>query len=283
MATDLMADELESIPLAEFTENAYLNYAMYVINDRALPHIGDGLKPVQRRIIYAMSELRLNADAKYMKSARTIGDVIGKYHPHGDAASYEAMVLMAQSFSYRYPLVVWIPDRQRPFDLGRAMTRLSLRNYAAIETPAAAADPDAALWEAIDRGRDSASLHPDRIFLLGVGEGGTTALRMACRYAGEVAGGVSLGGPFPLDDGSLSRLPEVRRLPMLMCTDRDRCDREAASIDRTLRVFHAAGATLAIRVYPSVQRLTRGVLADVNRWLMDNVLAAPAVTPSLTH
>lgn len=184
---------------------------------------------------------------------------------------------------YRYPLVVWIPDRQRPFDLGRAMTRLSLRNYVAIETPAAAADPDAALWEAIDRCRDSASLHPDRIFLLGVGEGGTTALRMACRYAGEVAGGVSLGGPFPLDDGSLSRLPEVRRLPMLMCTDRDRCDREAASIDRTLRVFHAAGATLAIRVYPSVQRLTRGVLADVNRWLMDNVLAAPAVTPSLTH
>lgn len=98
-------DFTESQSLAEFTESAYLNYAMYVINDRALPHIGDGLKPVQRRIIYAMSELRLNADAKYMKSARTIGDVIGKYHPHGDAASYEAMVLMAQRFTYRYPLV----------------------------------------------------------------------------------------------------------------------------------------------------------------------------------
>ncbi|MBT3426755.1 MAG: DNA topoisomerase IV subunit A [Gammaproteobacteria bacterium] len=98
-------DSTESQSLAEFTESAYLNYAMYVINDRALPHIGDGLKPVQRRIIYAMSELRLNADAKYMKSARTIGDVIGKYHPHGDSASYEAMVLMAQRFTYRYPLV----------------------------------------------------------------------------------------------------------------------------------------------------------------------------------
>jgi topoisomerase-4 subunit A len=98
-------DYSESIPIRQFTEGAYLNYAMYVINDRALPHVGDGLKPVQRRIIYAMSELRLGADAKYAKSARTVGDVIGKFHPHGDAAAYEAMVLMAQPFSYRYPLV----------------------------------------------------------------------------------------------------------------------------------------------------------------------------------
>ena len=100
-----MSDSFETIPLEQYTESAYLNYAMYVINDRALPHIGDGLKPVQRRIVYAMSELRLAADAKYAKSARTIGDVIGKFHPHGDAASYEAMVLMAQRFTYRYPLV----------------------------------------------------------------------------------------------------------------------------------------------------------------------------------
>ena len=97
--------DFEKISLADYTESAYLNYAMYVINDRALPHIGDGLKPVQRRIVYAMSELRLSADAKYVKSARTIGDVLGKFHPHGDSACYEAMVLMAQSFSYRYPLV----------------------------------------------------------------------------------------------------------------------------------------------------------------------------------
>ncbi len=96
---------IEQMPLKEFTEKAYLDYSMYVILDRALPHIGDGLKPVQRRIIYAMSELGLSASAKFKKSARTVGDVLGKFHPHGDSACYEAMVLMAQPFSYRYPLV----------------------------------------------------------------------------------------------------------------------------------------------------------------------------------
>ncbi|HLU62103.1 MAG TPA: DNA topoisomerase IV subunit A [Gammaproteobacteria bacterium] len=98
-------ENFERMPLAQFTEKAYLDYSMYVILDRALPNIGDGLKPVQRRIIYAMSELGLNAAAKYKKSARTVGDVIGKFHPHGDSACYEAMVLMAQPFSYRYPIV----------------------------------------------------------------------------------------------------------------------------------------------------------------------------------
>ena len=96
---------IEQMPLRTFTERAYLNYSMYVIMDRALPFIGDGLKPVQRRIVYAMSELGLNAAAKFKKSARTVGDVLGKFHPHGDSACYEAMVLMAQPFSYRYPLV----------------------------------------------------------------------------------------------------------------------------------------------------------------------------------
>ena len=105
MSETTMDGDIEQMSLSDYTESAYLNYAMYVINDRALPHIGDGLKPVQRRIIYAMNELRLSADAKYTKSARTIGDVIGKFHPHGDAACYEAMVLMAQPFTYRYPLV----------------------------------------------------------------------------------------------------------------------------------------------------------------------------------
>ncbi|MBB1060940.1 DNA topoisomerase IV subunit A [Marilutibacter spongiae] len=95
----------EQIPLKEYAERAYLDYSMYVVLDRALPFLGDGLKPVQRRIIYSMSELGLNAGAKPKKSARTVGDVIGKYHPHGDSACYEAMVLMAQPFSYRYPLV----------------------------------------------------------------------------------------------------------------------------------------------------------------------------------
>jgi topoisomerase IV subunit A len=105
--TDVIAppDADERISLKDYTEKAYLDYSMYVILDRALPNIGDGLKPVQRRIVYAMSELGLKASAKYKKSARTVGDVIGKFHPHGDSAAYEAMVLMAQPFSYRYPLV----------------------------------------------------------------------------------------------------------------------------------------------------------------------------------
>ena len=103
--TSTTIDGSERIPLRQFSRQAYLDYAMYVIMDRALPHVDDGLKPVQRRIVYAMSELGLKATAKHKKSARTVGDVLGKYHPHGDTACYEAMVLMAQPFSYRYPLV----------------------------------------------------------------------------------------------------------------------------------------------------------------------------------
>lgn len=99
------AEGIEQLPLHRFTEKAYLDYSMYVILDRALPYIGDGLKPVQRRIVYAMSELGLSAASKHKKSARTVGDVLGKFHPHGDSACYEAMVLMAQDFSYRYPLI----------------------------------------------------------------------------------------------------------------------------------------------------------------------------------
>src|SRR5210317_960575 len=111
MAEDVMEnqelnfDGVEQMSLKAFSEQAYLNYSMYVILDRALPHIGDGLKPVQRRIIYSMSELGLSAASKPKKSARTVGDVIGKFHPHGDSACYEAMVLMAQPFAFRYPLV----------------------------------------------------------------------------------------------------------------------------------------------------------------------------------
>ena len=105
MQNSLNFEGVEQLPLKEYTEKAYLDYSMYVILDRALPQIGDGLKPVQRRIIYAMSELGLAAGAKPKKSARTVGDVIGKFHPHGDSACYEAMVLMAQDFSYRYPII----------------------------------------------------------------------------------------------------------------------------------------------------------------------------------
>ena len=105
MSTDTVVESTETLPLHTFTEKAYLDYSMYVILDRALPHIGDGLKPVQRRIVYAMSELGLSARAKFKKSARTVGDVLGKFHPHGDSACYEAMVHMAQPFSFRYPLI----------------------------------------------------------------------------------------------------------------------------------------------------------------------------------
>jgi topoisomerase-4 subunit A len=127
---------IERQSLRAFTEKAYLDYSMYVILDRALPHIGDGLKPVQRRIVYAMSELGLSAAAKYKKSARTIGDVIGKFHPHGDSAAYEAMVLMAQAFSYRYPLVdgqgnFGSPDDPKEFAAMR-YTESRLTRYAAL-------------------------------------------------------------------------------------------------------------------------------------------------------
>ena len=129
-------DGVEQIALGTYSRQAYLNYSMYVINDRALPHIGDGLKPVQRRIIYAMSELGLKSTAKFKKSARTIGDVIGKFHPHGDSACYEAMVLMAQDFSYRYPLVDgqgnWgSPDDPKSFAAMR-YTESKLRRYAEL-------------------------------------------------------------------------------------------------------------------------------------------------------
>ena len=105
MQDEMNFEGVEKQPLRTFTEKAYLDYSMYVILDRALPALSDGLKPVQRRIIYAMSELGLSAGQKHKKSARTVGDVIGKFHPHGDSACYEAMVLMAQPFSFRYPLV----------------------------------------------------------------------------------------------------------------------------------------------------------------------------------
>jgi topoisomerase IV subunit A len=127
---------IERLSLRTFTEKAYLDYSMYVILDRALPHIGDGLKPVQRRIVYAMSELGLSAASKHKKSARTIGDVIGKFHPHGDSACYEAMVLMAQPFSYRYPLVdgqgnFGSPDDPKSFAAMR-YTESRLTRYASL-------------------------------------------------------------------------------------------------------------------------------------------------------
>src|ERR1700748_804256 len=131
---ELNFDGVEQEPLKTFAERAYLDYSMYVILDRALPHLGDGLKPVQRRIVYAMSELGLKATAKFKKSARTVGDVLGKFHPHGDSACYEAMVLMAQRFSLRYPFVDgqgnWgLPDDPKSFAAMR-YTEARLSSYA---------------------------------------------------------------------------------------------------------------------------------------------------------
>ena len=133
---ELNFDGIERVPLAVFTEKAYLDYSMYVILDRALPHLGDGLKPVQRRIIYAMSDLGLSASSKPKKAARTVGDVIGKFHPHGDSACYEAMVHMAQDFSYRYPIVEgqgnWgSQDDPKSFAAMR-YTEAKLTRYAAV-------------------------------------------------------------------------------------------------------------------------------------------------------
>lgn len=130
----LSLEGVEQMPLSQFSRRAYLDYAMYVIMDRALPHIGDGLKPVQRRIVYAMRELGLKATSKHKKSARTVGDVLGKYHPHGDTACYEAMVLMAQPFSYRYPFIDgqgnWgAPDDPKSFAAMR-YTEARLSDYA---------------------------------------------------------------------------------------------------------------------------------------------------------
>ena len=134
--TSLAHHATENRSVAEFTERAYLNYAMYVIMDRALPHISDGLKPVQRRIVYAMSELGLKHSGKPKKSARTVGDVLGKYHPHGDSACYEAMVLMAQPFSYRYPFIEgqgnWgSPDDPKSFAAMR-YTEAKLSQYSEV-------------------------------------------------------------------------------------------------------------------------------------------------------
>ena len=136
IAGEISHEGIERLPLKVFTEKAYLDYSMYVILDRALPHIADGLKPVQRRIVYAMSELGLSAAAKYKKSARTVGDVLGKFHPHGDSACYEAMVLMAQAFSYRYPLIDgqgnWgSPDDPKSFAAMR-YTESRLARYAEV-------------------------------------------------------------------------------------------------------------------------------------------------------
>jgi phospholipase/carboxylesterase len=181
---------------------------------------------------------------------------------------------------YDYPLLVWLPDpASTRFNLGRAMKRLSLRNFLAVEPvlgapDATATDREDAVWRSIDRVCDRASVNASRIYLVGHGEGGTEAFRIACRHPRAFGGVVSLGGRFPLEEGLFSRLFDVRRLPMLLCCHRDAPVEAARHTDQTLRLFHAAGAMLAMRIYPGSNPLSGAVLADVNRWLMDDVCGA---------
>lgn len=182
---------------------------------------------------------------------------------------------------YAYPLLVWLPDARRPrFDLGRTMSRVSLRNHVAVvpaRDPHPEADREALVWQAIDHARDRVSIHPRRIFLVGHGGGGTEAFRIACRHAGTFAGVVSIGGPFPLGEGLFGRLGDIRRLPMLLCCHRQAPLDVIGPTDPTLRLFHAAGAMLAMRIYPGRNHLSRTILADVNRWLMDEICGTSTV------
>lgn len=185
-----------------------------------------------------------------------------------------ARLFMPQGYEpgYDYPLLVWLADDEG-FDLGRVMTRTSLRNFVAVQPgrPEAGEDLEDAVWRAIDAIRDRASIHPRRIFLIGRRSAGTEAFRIACRHPDAFGGVVSIGGDFPLAESAFARLREVRRMPMLMCCRADAARTAAEQTDRTLRLFHAAGAMLAMRIYPGRRDLSRAVLADVNRWLMDEI------------
>jgi phospholipase/carboxylesterase len=184
---------------------------------------------------------------------------------------------------YAYPLLVWLTDPRRTrFDLGRTMSRVSLRNHVAVEPLHAGgsdADREAMVWRAIDSVRERVSINPRRIFLIGQGSGGTEAFRIACRHANAFAGVVSIGGPFPLREGLFGRLDAVRRLPMLMCCHREAPAEVVGPTDATLRLFHAAGAMLAMRIYPGHNGLSKTMLADVNRWLMDEICGTTAGRP----
>ena len=195
------------------------------------------------------------------------------------AGAARIFVPQAYEAGYDYPLVVWLADSDRPFDLGRTMAHTSLRNFVAVQ-PAPGGDPEARVWRAVDRVRDRWSVHPRRIYLAGQGSGGSEAFRIACRAPEAFAGVVSLGGPFPIDEGLFAAAARVRRLPMLLCLRRDAVAAEPAPTDRVLRLFHAAGATLSLRIYPGADDLSRAALADVNRWLMEDVCGTAAATPA---
>jgi phospholipase/carboxylesterase len=176
---------------------------------------------------------------------------------------------------YDYPLLVWVSDPLGDHvDLARVMPRLSLRNFVAVR----AAGGATAVWQAVDLVAARLSIHPRRIWLVGCGSAGTEAFRIACRHPESFAGVVSLGGGFPLDESLFGRVDAVRRLAMLHCCTAAEAEASAAHTDRTLRLFHAAGAMLAMRIYPETNRLSRLMLADVNRWLMEETCGAAAGT-----
>ncbi len=204
--------------------------------------------------------------------------------PMGDD---QVFMPLAYEESYAYPLLVWLPgEAPRPFDLGRVRQRVSLRNLIAVEprvSPTDSAnslDREDAVWRAIDRVCEHASVHPQRIYLVGQGEGGSDAFRLACRHPQAFAGVISLGGSFPLSEGLLSQLFRVRRLPMLLCCHRSQSTGVAEQTDQTLRLFHAAGAMLAMRIYPGRKNLSKAILNDVNRWVMDDVCGTQVPVPS---
>jgi pimeloyl-ACP methyl ester carboxylesterase len=194
--------------------------------------------------------------------------------PQWAAWAGDASVFVPQGYEpgYDYPLLVWLTDPEASFDLGRAMVRMSLRNFVAVEP----ARGEVAVWRAIERVRDRLSIHPRRIWLVGYRAGGTEAFRMACRHPDDFAGAVSLGGGFPLGEPVLGRLDQVRRMPLLLCSKAADVAADPATLDRTLRLFHACGGTLAVRIYQRGNELSRATLADVNRWLMDELCGKKA-------
>lgn len=190
-----------------------------------------------------------------------------RFHPLADwTGGLPVFVPHGYEPAYDYPLLVWISDPLGDrVDLARVMPRLSLRNFVAVEASGGAA----AAWQAVDRVAARLSIHPRRIWLVGAKAAGTEAFRIACRHPESFAGVVSLGGSFPLDESLFARVDAIRRLPMLHCCTASAVAADADHTDRTLRLFHAAGAMLAMRIYPGTNPLARGVLADVNRWLME--------------
>ena len=209
-----------------------------------------------------------------MRASRTIStrsrNVVSDPGPTAAGLPGGARLFIPQGYEpgYDYPLLVWLADRRTPCDFARTMSRVSLRNFVAVEPGGCG---DTAVWRAVESVRGRLSIHAGRVFLVGRGAAGSEAFRIGCRNPGGVAGVVSLAGRFPLDESLFARLDEVRRLSMLLCCRATDEPAEALHVDRTLRLFHAAGSALAVRIYPEGRGLSRAMLGDVNRWIMNEI------------